>query len=335
MTKKSKITIEEIRKNLLVESYEDVYEKYFAGKSFSDELFKIFLDSFDLMDLDLNLSDFEEDNFINFSLWVHEQCEHIVNGKFPKFINYYIQSIYRDNGLYNFEKMGKRNFLVFKNRPDDYGGIDYLIRDYETKLVNKSWWSDYEETIWEELQRKRSIVAEFEIYIYSLENEIFETWAEDNEVLFEKYTSICLKHIERIKMEIASIKLFQDGIERIPVLENLLDYIAALSKDVSYYYYNPKESEEKNLVRVQQTLKLNLLHQFGIIKFLKRVWVENQIDKPLEFLLATLIDEKQSSIQPRLSSKDDPKLRTKPANKKLEKYLEDFDLEQDHIKNPK
>ncbi|MBK8241806.1 MAG: hypothetical protein IPK88_00105 [Saprospiraceae bacterium] len=54
----------------------------------------------------------------------------------------------------------------------------------------------------------------------------------------------------------------------------------------------------------------------------------------LEFLLEKLINEPHGSIQPRLSSKQDPKLRTKSADKKLQEFLDNFKLEIDKIKLP-
>lgn len=87
-------------------------------------------------------------------------------------------------------------------------------------------------------------------------------------------------------------------------------------------------------IRGEQTLKLNLLHQFGIIEHLRKVWKHNDIkDIGIETLIAKIINaENPESIRPRLAKKDDEKLRTNTANAKTEEFLEKFKLTIDKIK---
>ncbi|MBK6546717.1 MAG: hypothetical protein IPG12_15790 [Saprospiraceae bacterium] len=244
-------------------------------------------------------------------------------------------AFYKEDGLKLFGNRRQGNIIVLDTKPDEDEEVDFeaFIQEYENKLINKSWWSDYETEVWLELQKKRRIVEDFEDYIYNLENEIFEDWSQDKEIFLGNYKIIYQKHIDSIKLEISKIKLFKEEIEKIPILENLIDYLTALVKDESYYY-DVANREDNNQARTEQTLKLNLLHQFGIIKFLDGIWLKYNIPKPMEFLISTLINEKHNSIQPRLSNKNDLKLRNPTSNKKLENYLKEFGLELDQIKHP-
>ncbi|MBK8241792.1 MAG: hypothetical protein IPK88_00035 [Saprospiraceae bacterium] len=86
-------------------------------------------------------------------------------------------------------------------------------------------------------------------------------------------------------------------------------------------------------IRGEQTLKLNLLHQFGIIDHLRKVWDLNNIKEAgMEILIAKIINENPESIRPRLAKKDDVKLRTDYANAKTDEFLEKFKLTIDKIK---
>ncbi len=87
-------------------------------------------------------------------------------------------------------------------------------------------------------------------------------------------------------------------------------------------------------IRGEQTLKLNLLHQFGVIDHLRKVWDLNNIKEAgMEILIAKIINaENPESIRPRLTKKDDDKLRTDTANAKTDEFLEKFKLTIDKIK---
>lgn len=134
-------------------------------------------------------------------------------------------------------------------------------------------------------------------------------------------------------------KLFQVNIHN-KFFENCLKLVTLLYENENNHLLEKDLTEIEDFekttpyIRGEQTLKLNLLHQFGIIKHLKEVWALNKISNlGIEILIAKIINaENPESIRPRLVKKDDPKLRNDAANEKTEKFLEQFNLTIDKIK---
>ncbi len=333
MAKRIKSQVEKIRDQLIKQPYEDVYMAHFARKEMTFGLYDVFLKSFDTKGL--SISKFNEITIRSIKNWVTYKYEDLQRmKKFPSFLDYYIETLYDNDGLRQFDTKGE---IIVSGRdlePDE--NLEKYIQEFEFGLTKKNWWSDKDSEAWMILQRKRSVVKDFEIYLIELQTEVYNIWIEDNENVREECMGIYQKHINRIKLQISKIKLFKDNIEKVPILENLINYIEALSKDdQNFMYISNREVEETKQERATQTLKLNLLHQFGIIEFLRGVWKTNNITiRGMEFLIETLICEKRTSIQPRLSSNNDSKLRTIAGVEKLEVYLKNFGLELDRIKLP-
>lgn len=321
--------VEQIREQLINQPYEDVYSAHFARKEMTDELYDVFLKSFDTKGL--SISKFNLITIRSIKNWVTYKYEVLESmKKFPSFLDFYIGTLYDNDGLRQFDTKGEIIVAGRDLEPDE--NFEKYIQNFEFVLTKKNWWSVEDNEVWINFQRKRRIVIEFEMYLIDLQQEIYKVWLLEDENVRECCLLIYQKHINRIKLEISKIKLFKEDIEKVPILENLINYIDALSNDDSHFtYIEDKKTQEINQIQAQQNLKLNLLHQFGIVEFLKRVWQKNNIAKPMEFLISTLINEKPKSIQPRLSKNDDPKLRTNAGSKKLEEYLEDFGLELDKI----
>ncbi|MGB3227122.1 MAG: hypothetical protein WBB02_04035 [Saprospiraceae bacterium] len=322
--------VEQIRDQLINQPYEDVYMAHFARKEWTIGLYDVFLKSFNTTNVRTSELNSEKINLLK--NWVKAKFEYDPTFyNFPSFIEFYIDQFYKEDGLRYFFHEG--NKLVFEKGMENILDLEEYVFEFESKLLKKAWWSDEDNKLWMDLERKKRVVKNFEDYIYNFEKEIIETWGETEELSYDNYKIISQKHIKSIKFEIATIKLFKGDIEKIPILENLINYLDARSS-VEKSYLDLISKGEVGQVRVEQSLKLNLLHQFGIIEFLRSVWKKNQIVKPIEFLLEKLIAEKHTSIQPRLTNKDDKKLRTIAGNQKLEKFLDDFNLEQDQIKYP-
>ncbi|MBK6701505.1 MAG: hypothetical protein IPG55_16800 [Saprospiraceae bacterium] len=330
MAKRIKSQVEKIRDLLVNQPFEEVYSIHFANKQITKELFDVFFDSFDSNNL--KTSEYNSKKIDLLKEWVGLKYNRGLRlNKFPSFVDFYIEQFYRDDGLRYVNYPG--NILVLEKELEQGENFEEYVFNFEFQLVTKDWWSAEDHKIWIDLQRKRMVVKDFEPYILDLENELNETFLNDEEFNFEGNKKIYQEHIDNIKIEIARIKLFKKDINKVSILENLINYFEALEKNDHHYLFVVNQEDDKQ-VKAEQTLKLNLLHQFGIIEFLNRVWKTNNIPKPLEFLLATLINEKNTSIQPRLSKQDDPKLRNTTSNNKLENYLKDFDLEPDKIKRP-
>lgn len=133
------------------------------------------------------------------------------------------------------------------------------------------------------------------------------------------------------------------------LINDRLEYLKALKEWVETY---PLFKEPQNELNNQQDIndpnkyiktpkrgdisfKLNLLHQFGIIQYLNKVWALNNLKGKREKLVAELVgSSNEGTIQPLLSSKDDERLRTKAMNEKIEDFLNDFGLDIDNIKIP-
>lgn len=122
-----------------------------------------------------------------------------------------------------------------------------------------------------------------------------------------------------------NIQIFTSVTEHI---QNKLDFLNSLT---------PKSTEkiiEKN-EKMEQIQKIVMLHEFGIIQYLDKLWEENKIKtQKVENLISSLIDEPIESIRPRLSNPNDPKLNTEAAITKSSQYLSNFSLEKGKIIKP-
>ncbi len=105
-------------------------------------------------------------------------------------------------------------------------------------------------------------------------------------------------------------------------IQNKLDFLNSLSA-------------KSTIVKMGQTEKLIILHEFGIIRYLKQLWTEKKINCKIEVLISTLIDEPEGSIRPRLAAIEDRKLNTGPLITKSSEYLLKFGLEKGEILKPK
>lgn len=161
------------------------------------------------------------------------------------------------------------------------------------------------------------------------ENEILEIDSIDDQRVHVQ------KKINDIKMDSRKNHLdtWNNEFEENPEIELLNLFLQSLTlKNTSI----EKEDLEKTTpnIRGEITLKINLLHQFGIIEHLRKVWKLNDIkDIGIETLIAKIINvAKPEDIRPRLTKKDDPKLRNNTANRNTENFLEQFKLTIDKIK---
>lgn len=107
-------------------------------------------------------------------------------------------------------------------------------------------------------------------------------------------------------------------------IQNKLDFYSSFSGEPPIKIIEKKE-------KMEQIQKIIMLHEFGIIQYLDKVWEENKIKTKVEYLISSLIDEPADSIRPRLSNPDDPKLNTDPAITKSSEYLLKFGLEKGEI----
>ncbi len=328
MAKRIKSQVEKFRDLLVNQPFEEVYSIHFANKQITKELFDDFFDSFDSNKL--KTSEYNSKKIDLLKEWVgHKYTIGLILNKFPSFVDFYIEQFYREDGLRYVNYPG--NIIVLEKELEQGEDFEKYVNKFEFQLVTKDWWSPEDHKTWMELQRKRMVVKDFEPYILNLENELNETFLNNEEYNFEGNKKIYQEHIDNIKIEIARIKLFKKDINKALILENLINYFEALEKNDEHYLFVVNQENDKQ-VKAEQTLKLNLLYQFGIINYLDRIWHQNKIKKPMQFLLSTLINEPPNSIQPRLSDKNHAKLRNTTSNNKLENYLKDFGLEPDKIK---
>lgn len=153
--------------------------------------------------------------------------------------------------------------------------------------------------------------------------EIQNSQKQDN--LFFDLLGTPLENLEEISQQNRVIEIYIEIVNKELEIERILSDVKPHQQDWE---------KTTPFIRGEQTLKLNLLHQFGIIEHLKKIWKMNHINNVgLEILICKLINaENASSIRPRLSSKEDPKLRNETSNEKLEEFLKKFNLLPDKIK---
>ncbi|MGB5025196.1 MAG: hypothetical protein WBO44_07595 [Saprospiraceae bacterium] len=322
--------INKIRNQLSEQPFEDVYTINFAFKAISDELFEVFSKSFDHNQI--ITSEINRGKIKIFKEWVEDEFNYFGVNEFPGFIEFYIKTIYNEVGL----RSGNPEYhIIFLDKELQKGeNIEFYIKKFESKLQSKKWMTDRDLSIYNDFREQRLVIEQFESYLLDLFNDLFRPLDEEEGSGIQEPQKVYNRHIDKIKFEIAHNRLFKQNENRIEILENLISYIEAMSKTDSIFLPVIKEKVSIN-AKIEQNLKLNLLHQFGIIKFLKEVWLKNDITKPLANLLETLITEPHGSIQPRLSDgKNDSKLRNDQATKKLETYLKNFNLNIDQIKHP-
>lgn len=323
MVKKKKFNIEKIKKLLTNQPFEDVYSNFFAGEVLDSESFLAF-------ELAFNNEGFENDRikFLKLKLlteWINQNLDERILDFFPNFIEFYISIMYRKNGLRAYSD-SSGSVIAISREPDALSYSQVVIL-YEQNLIQKTWWSELDSVLWMEFKKKRKEVEDFEEYIYKLEEDITRNLhSEEESEIGVQLPLIYTKHINKVRLKIAEMKLFNGDPMKVQILENLINYIDALAKDETHYL-SVINKEENNQTKAEQTLKLNLLHQFGIIKFLNEVWLRYNIARPMEHLLATLMNENHKSIQPRLSDRNHKKLINDTSLEKLEKYLKDFGME--------
>lgn len=77
--------------------------------------------------------------------------------------------------------------------------------------------------------------------------------------------------------------------------------------------------------KISETLKIRILHEFGIIDYLDNLWHEKNIQKSKSDLIALLIDAKPSTIHSRLSGIDS-KQKTLNIETNTETILDEYNL---------
>ncbi|MBL0236013.1 MAG: hypothetical protein IPQ02_05195 [Saprospiraceae bacterium] len=325
---------QDILNQLKNDSLEDVYSTNFANKTITIEIIELKRQSF-LLYYD-NCNEFNKRKIKDFTDTVEDIIENDNLKVFPSYLKIYLDKLYRPNGLKNYGYNSVLQFIL-SSELELNQNLDELVSKFEENLIQKPWLTSNDKKLWADFKEKRKKILIIEEYIYSLEHDLRNDFSINSYDPLEesKYLEIHIKHINALKLEIAEINLFENSKDKIPYLEMLIAYFFELSKiPINYWNRSNEKFSEKSLEKIQQTFKLNLLHQFGIIEFLKQVWTKNNVSMGLEFLIEKLINEPHGSIQPRLSSKQDPKLRTKSADKKLQEFLDNFKLEIDKIKLP-
>lgn len=353
-------SVEELKEELKIKPFEDVYSENFAHKIVENFEFSRFAEVFDP-----NQPETEYLGKIKFKyliedieIWTLQDSPfrdprygdiHPVS--FPSFVELYISWFYEyESGLRKYSKEHCHPYAI-KFEPNF--GIDptnYLIvvKHFETELLKKGWFSQRDQFTWNILMTKRERAELYETELLNFTNEI-NRYFEDNGTpgsidlpsnYFEDLEKIILKHYYKIKNRLFQLKLVGENLQKIESLEILSEYI--LNKTKTYDFFDitqNKDNQDENSMlppkRGEQTLKINLLHQFGILEYLRNLWTENNIKKgDMELLISKLINSDPDSIRPRLSNKDDPKLRNPTANERLEEFLDQFGLSSDKIKYP-
>lgn len=328
-------TVKQIVNLLKKQPLEDVYSKNFAGKKITKEILTLKKESF--MKYYAECDDFNQRKIREFTDCIEAKILNENLDYFPSFLEVYIDKLYRSNGLKSYTSGDMPEFILSKEL-DLNENYNELVSKFETILMNKSWITEKDIKRWNDFQIKRKNLVLIEEYIYSLEEDIrndinANLFDEENE---PNFLVIFNRHINRIKLEIAEIRLFEYSSDKIPRLEKLVEYFSELSKKPLKYWNDIMEDEgEKNQKKITLTLKLNLLHQFGIIEYLRRVWGSNDMLLPVEYLLETLINGKYDTIQPRLSKPEEPKLRNPTSIRDLKRELKKFGMVMDSIKTPK
>lgn len=274
MNKNDENHVKLIREQLVSQSYEDVYSIHFSGQEMTEELFTRFIDSFDTVNLEI--SDFNKTKLNLLMTWVgYVQNKGLSFNKFPSFINFYTNHMYKNNGLRN--RMSKCCDLVLDKEMEKTDDFISYVEEYETKLLIKSWLTAEDKLLWTDLQRKRKIVEEFEDYIYNLENELNEIWDSNEENFLELYKNVYDEHINGIKIKIAELKLFKGDFNKISIFENLMEYFIQLRDNFSLFNLEGRgqiKQEDPGEIDIQINLedqeKFVYCSKLGVIDFLKK-----------------------------------------------------------------
>ncbi|MBK8482811.1 MAG: hypothetical protein IPL31_00250 [Saprospiraceae bacterium] len=344
------VTAKQIANLLKKQPLEDVYSKNFAGKKTDREALALKRDLF--TEYYSEFDDFNKRKLRYFINWVETKIINQHLKKFPSYLELYLDEMYSPNGLKMYTKRYVSEVILSKEL-ESYVDRNEIVKEFEQKLINKNWWTTSDAEMWEGFQKKRSKVELFEEYIYALDKDLRKTMNDDIEKYPDNYPKVYNKHINNIRLQMSELKLFEGDSLKIIALGKLIEYFTELCNIESKYFgpgYDMKffsksnnelkylgsiSKEEEYQDKVEQKLKLNLLHQFGIIKHLKEVWLEKKIKRPLTYLITTLISEPYDSVQPRLTKPKDPVLRNKRSVPILKNYLKQFGIELDEIIHPK
>ena len=182
MAKRIKSQVVKIRDLLVNQPFEEVYSIHFANKQITKELFDVFFDSFDSNKL--KTSEYNSKKIDLLKEWVGQKYTlGLILNKFPSFVDFYIEQFYREDGLRYVNYPG--NIIVLEKELEQGEDFEKYVFNFEFQFVNKVWWSAEDHKNWMELQRKRMVVKDFEPYILDLENELNETFLNDEEFNFE------------------------------------------------------------------------------------------------------------------------------------------------------
>lgn len=314
--KLSKMTsqIEKIRKQLVSQQYEDVYSIHFANNVMTKTLYNVFIQAFDVANLEL--TEFKSKKIILLKNWVEAIYDSEFDfNKFPTFYNFYINNFYRDDGLRN--NNSDSNLLVLEKALTRGSDFIKIIQEYELGLMRREWWSDQDNILFSELQRKRKVVEYFEPYILNFELRMETALSGDNEFIVEKCNQVSKDCIELIKAEIAKIKLFKGDFEKIPMLENLIDYISALGINDNNYDYLFKDMHNNEVsieslhvpIKLQDQEKFIYCSKLGIIEFLKEKLKDTGVkltDSKLYPLISMITGNNIASVQKLMSFHNNP-----------------------------
>lgn len=265
-----------ITQQLIEQPCEEVYSKYFAEKEITNETWDQFFDSF--CNDELIISEFGKMKINYLVEFVSRKYQYEGYIVFPSFLEFFIHTFYKNNGLRN--TIPWRKLLENEIKVKSLNGFKKYFQDYESEIIGKAWITDIDRFEWRQLQMQRETVLEFEDYLYDLEYELDETWNEGNEGnegFHEKYKEIYNEHIVRLKIEIAEIKLFRKDLNKIQVLENLIDYFTGLKDDYSNFNLFVKDAsngmnpEEYDFpIDIEDQEKFIYCSKLGVIDFLKK-----------------------------------------------------------------
>jgi len=210
----------------------------------------------------------------------------------------------------------------------DYEELGSLASLIESVKVNKYFFSkiDYYQNKEIELIANNEITGQASLnkHIHELDNiillKLIKFWKKIiNDLNFNNTISKALdSHLQLDNTNTLLIELSETKIE------NYIQFLSDSNKDLV----------EINHQRGKQTKKLILLHEFGIIEHLRKVWLDNNINVGMEKLISVLIDEPEKSIRPRLANPNDSKLYTPRAKEEISDFLKPYDLFIGEIKLP-
>lgn len=193
----------------------------------------------------------------------------------------------------------------------------------------------------EELFLNESTIAFVNHEINNLSRKLISTYD------YEQITKEIIE-LEKLPLEdqIQQVRSWKFAIEKDLILKKMLGRTDFMIEDEKYFVnltsYLNLLTEQLNLdrdtniyQRGDTVFRINLLHQFGIIQYINKVWEHNGLTGKRECLIKELIgSSNEKTIQPLLSKRDDTRLRSDKMNERIETFLNDFNLEIDKIKLP-